>query len=98
MDIQPEKIEGKNELTKTATLASTIEAKGHMQYRNRVGDAIDTTTIQPGTDKVYEAKIALLNQALLDLGMGKYQWLLAFLTGFGWYIDNVRSPSIRRVL
>ena len=63
-----------------------------VRYRNRTGNEIDITTVQPGTDKVYEAKVSLLNHAILDLGMGKYQWIMALLTGFGWYTDNVSHP------
>lgn len=67
-----------------------------VRYRNRTGNEIDVTTVQPGTDKVYEAKVSLLNQAILDLGMGKYQWIMALLTGFGWYTDNV-SPQANSI-
>ncbi|KIX08884.1 uncharacterized protein Z518_03541 [Rhinocladiella mackenziei CBS 650.93] len=81
-------------IAQTTTVDSMNEKQGDIRYRNRVGDEIDITTIQPGTDKVYEAKIVLLNQAILDLGMGKYQWLTALLTGFGWYIDNFWLQAI----
>jgi hypothetical protein len=39
-------------------------------------------------DPVYAAKASLLNDALQDIGMGKYQWQLFILVAFGWASDN----------
>lgn len=85
---QPEKQDAPLDIARSVS-RDTFPDEGKVQYRNRVGDEIDTTTVQPGTDPVYEAKVALMNRAILDLGMGKYQWSMAILTGFGWYTDNV---------
>ncbi|KAK7730111.1 hypothetical protein SLS57_001772 [Botryosphaeria dothidea] len=65
------------------------ESKGILRHMNRVGDVIDTSAVQPGTDIIYEKKVALLNEAILDIGMGYYQWWTFVLTGFGWYTDQV---------
>lgn len=35
-------------------------------------------------DPVYEAKAIILNKAIQDIGMGKYQWQLFGVVGFGW--------------
>lgn len=59
------------------------------RYRNIYGAIIDTTYMQPGGDDVYDAKVKLLNEALLDMGMGRYQWLLTVVTGLGWFLDSV---------
>lgn len=40
-------------------------------------------------DPVYAAKARLLNAALQDIGMGRYQWILFVVTGFGWLADNL---------
>ncbi|KKY16016.1 putative sugar transporter [Diplodia seriata] len=58
------------------------------RYRNSFGAIIDTTYMQPGGDDVYDAKVKLLNEALLDMGMGRYQWLLTVVTGLGWFLDS----------
>ncbi|KAF4308525.1 putative sugar transporter [Botryosphaeria dothidea] len=58
------------------------------RYRNTFGAIIDTTYMQPGGDDVYDAKVKLLNEALLDMGMGRYQWLLTVVTGLGWFLDS----------
>lgn len=41
------------------------------------------------TDPIYHAKALLLNDAIQDIGMGKYQWQLFMLVGFGWSMDNM---------
>lgn len=62
--------------------------RGHANYHG-----IDTQNVIPGADEIYEAKIGIMNEALIDLGMGSYQWKVFFTTGLGWFVDNVRSPS-----
>ena len=57
---------------------------GHADYHG-----IDTSQVQPGADPVYEAKISVLNEALIDIGMGPFQWKIFMTTGFGWFIDQV---------
>ncbi|KAI1790843.1 MFS general substrate transporter [Ganoderma leucocontextum] len=36
-------------------------------------------------DPVYQAKARVLNAALQEIGMGKYQWWLFAVAGFGWF-------------
>ncbi|OAX33180.1 MFS general substrate transporter [Rhizopogon vinicolor AM-OR11-026] len=36
-------------------------------------------------DPVYEAKALILNRAIQGIGMGRYQWYLYFVAGFGWF-------------
>ncbi|KAF2838716.1 transporter [Patellaria atrata CBS 101060] len=46
--------------------------------------------IPEGTlDPVYTAKAKVLNKAIQDIGMGKYQWQLFIVIGFGWASDNL---------
>ncbi|KAH8114831.1 MFS general substrate transporter [Phellopilus nigrolimitatus] len=40
-------------------------------------------------DPVYRAKAHLLNKALAEIGMGKYQWWLFVAAGFGWFSDSI---------
>ncbi|RPD62611.1 MFS general substrate transporter [Lentinus tigrinus ALCF2SS1-7] len=42
-----------------------------------------------GVDPVYQAKARLLNDAFQEIGMGKYQWYLFVVAGFGWFSDNL---------
>lgn len=34
-------------------------------------------------------KSKLINKAIGDIGMGRYNWQLFFLCGFGWFADNL---------
>nr|CBV37364.1 hexose transporter [Colletotrichum graminicola] len=36
----------------------------------------------------YELKSKLINKAVQDIGMGRYNWELFVLCGFGWFADN----------
>ncbi|CAE6438141.1 unnamed protein product [Rhizoctonia solani] len=38
-------------------------------------------------DPVYQARAELLNDTIQRIGMGKYQWHLFIVTGFGWLAD-----------
>ncbi|KAL1725989.1 major facilitator superfamily domain-containing protein [Schizophyllum commune] len=40
-------------------------------------------------DAVYQRKAQILNQAIQEIGMGKYQYLLFITAGFGWFADIV---------
>ncbi|KAF9480379.1 MFS general substrate transporter [Pholiota conissans] len=37
----------------------------------------------------YERKVRILNEAMQEIGMGRYQWALFFVTGFGYFADNL---------
>lgn len=52
------------------------------------------TVIPEGNlDPVYEAKARVLNNAMLEIGFGKYHKALFVVAGFGWLADNVRTHS-----
>jgi hypothetical protein len=36
-------------------------------------------------DPVYKAKAHALNEAIQEIGMGRYQWYLWIVAGFGWF-------------
>lgn len=42
-----------------------------------------------GLDPTFQAKADLVNHAIQAIGMGKYQWWLFVVTGFGWLVDQV---------
>lgn len=44
---------------------------------------------QDSLDPVYAAKAKILNDSLQEIGMGKYQWYLFVVAGFGWFSDNL---------
>ncbi|KAI0338563.1 MFS general substrate transporter [Trametopsis cervina] len=52
---------------------------------NAERDIYDDGTVDP----IYQAKARLLNAALKEIGMGRYQWYLFIVAGFGWFADSV---------
>ncbi|KAI9043635.1 MFS transporter [Aspergillus affinis] len=55
---------------------------------------IDTRGIAVSTNELYERKVALMNQALIGIGMGPFQWKIFAMTGFGWFVDNFWMQAI----
>ncbi|CAI7570762.1 unnamed protein product [Penicillium manginii] len=49
-------------------------------------------------DSVYDRKAKVINSALMDIGMGRYQWQLFFLCGFGWLADNLWLQGVALTL
>ncbi|KAI0776704.1 MFS general substrate transporter [Trametes elegans] len=72
-----------------------LEAKGEKGRAtptlSRVTAVTSTTDLfEDGTvDPVYQAKARVLNAAIQEIGMGKYQWCLFATAGFGWFSDSV---------
>ncbi|PCH39857.1 major facilitator protein [Wolfiporia cocos MD-104 SS10] len=66
------------------TISYDIEASTRQGKTRNIYDGEDSTV-----DPVYQAKARILNDAFQDIGMGKYQWYLFIVTGFGWYSDNL---------
>lgn len=88
---------GPSDLEKTGTHESQLNGEVSSVKNQMVNDyhqGIDTRGITTGTDEVYERKAAIMNQALIDIGMGSFQWKIFLMTGFGWFVDNVRTPFL----
>lgn len=45
---------------------------------------LENLKIGGAVDPVFEAKASIINSAFQHIGMGKYQWKLFILCGFGW--------------
>ncbi|KAJ5140887.1 hypothetical protein N7448_004295 [Penicillium atrosanguineum] len=79
-----------------STLVNDVEKGGpsktgirpEKEHKNMFGVKIKTPESHAGTDAVFAAKAQLLNAAMLDVGMGRYQWLLFLMTGVGWFLDS----------
>ncbi|KAH7925003.1 MFS general substrate transporter [Leucogyrophana mollusca] len=41
------------------------------------------------SDPVYQAKAHILSRSIQEIGMGRYQWYLFVVAGFGWFADSV---------
>ncbi|KAL8942834.1 MAG: hypothetical protein Q9216_001449 [Gyalolechia sp. 2 TL-2023] len=51
-----------------------------------------------GHDTAYDRKSKVINKAIQDIGMGKYQWSLFILCGFGWLADNMWLQAVALTL
>ena len=47
-----------------------------------------------GGDTAYDRKSKVINKAIQDIGMGRYQWELFMLCGMGWLADKSVTSSI----
>ncbi|KAJ5707914.1 Sugar transporter [Penicillium malachiteum] len=48
-----------------------------------------TTSTRDEADQTYNAKAQVLNRAIQEIGMDRYQWQLFVVIGFGWASDNL---------
>jgi hypothetical protein len=51
-----------------------------------------------GHDTAYDRKSKVINKAIQDIGMGRYQWQLFCLCGFGWLADNLWLQGVALTL
>ncbi|KAI9844328.1 MAG: hypothetical protein M1837_005632 [Sclerophora amabilis] len=59
-------------------------------HADRIASSTPAPALPEGTlDPVYNAKAQTLNGAIQDIGMGRYQWQLFVVVGFGWASDNM---------
>lgn len=75
--------DNKNDDASPVTSVVADDVVGDVQYG-------EDSTLPSGTfDPVYEAKARVLNKAIQEIGMGRYQWQLFVVLGFGWASDNM---------
>ncbi|RYP63984.1 hypothetical protein DL769_006810 [Monosporascus sp. CRB-8-3] len=61
-------------------------------------DEIDSDLQAGGVNTAYDRKSKVINKAIQDIGMGRYQWELFVLCGFGWLADNLWLQGIALTL
>ncbi|KAL2787691.1 major facilitator superfamily domain-containing protein [Aspergillus keveii] len=59
---------------------------------------IEAGVVVSGHDSVYDRKAKIINRAIQDIGMGRYQWGLFVLCGFGWIADNLWLQGVALTL
>ncbi|KAL2827750.1 major facilitator superfamily domain-containing protein [Aspergillus cavernicola] len=79
----------------TSTLVADVEKAPRSksvltekEHKTIYGSIIQTSCSRTGCGAVFEAKAKLVNRALLDIGMGRYQWFLFTITSVGWFLDS----------
>ncbi|EAU30752.1 conserved hypothetical protein [Aspergillus terreus NIH2624] len=64
-------------------------------------EPINDPTIQQfygsSTTEAYRLKSELVGKCMEEIGMGRFQWELFIVTGFGWIVDNFASQGIGSV-
>ena len=49
-------------------------------------------------DPVFEAKAAMINHAINEIGMGRHQWILFIVCGFGYVADQLVQTAVADAL
>jgi MFS family permease len=81
-----------DELTETAQIRSNEKKtldEGVNVNVTEASSVISSLYSEGEFDGVYLEKSRLLSEAMQEIGMGKYQWQLFVLAGFGWMADNM---------
>ncbi|CAL1697604.1 unnamed protein product [Somion occarium] len=74
----------------TIKAGSFDESKKFDSVRNLDSSPLQEDLYEEGSiDPVYQAKAHVLNRAIQEIGMRKYQWYLFIVAGFGWFADSV---------
>ncbi|ODH47320.1 hypothetical protein GX48_06606 [Paracoccidioides brasiliensis] len=59
---------------------------------------VENDIVTSGYDTAYDRKSKVINFAIQHIGMGKYQWQLFVLCGFGWLADNIWIQGVALTL
>ncbi|KAL3476628.1 major facilitator superfamily domain-containing protein [Aspergillus californicus] len=59
---------------------------------------VEAGVVASSHDTVYDRKAKIINRAIQDIGMGRYQWGLFVLCGFGWIADNLWLQGVALTL
>ncbi|EEH36307.2 hypothetical protein PAAG_06725 [Paracoccidioides lutzii Pb01] len=59
---------------------------------------VENDIVISGYDTAYDRKSKVINFAIQHIGMGKYQWQLFVLCGFGWLADNIWIQGVALTL
>ena len=70
---------------------------GDDSVENSKLQAAEEETVTSG-ESVYDRRSKIINRAIQDIGMGKYQWRLFILCGFGWLADNIWMQGVALTL
>lgn len=74
-----------------------VDAKGALTL-DALRHEVDADIAASGHDSVYDRKSKVINKAIQDIGMGRYQWALFVLAGFGWLADNLWLQTVALTL
>ncbi|KAF5377853.1 hypothetical protein D9615_006829 [Tricholomella constricta] len=75
--------------TNAMSVKKMNDDKAGSQAKEKVQALTENTFMDDAVDPIYQAKARILNNAIQEIGMGRYQWGLFVVTGFGWLADNL---------
>lgn len=94
----------------SSELPETLKGASTVPYRDDIGDpeAVGSKLGPVSPDRVpdpefegltlYEKKALLVNRELDRQGMGRYQWMVFFLCGFGYFLDLLWAQAFGLVV
>ncbi|KAG8533774.1 uncharacterized protein KY384_001515 [Bacidia gigantensis] len=91
-------IKGDDSPTKSGSFKNAAEGGVDELTLDALRAEIDADVSAYGHDSAYDRKAKVINKALMDIGMGSYQWQLFVLCGFGWLADNLWLQTVALTL
>lgn len=94
-------------LNATTLNSQNVVEKGDSKDSASTDDMLTVATLRAeveadiaasGHDSIYDRKSKVINKAIQDIGMGRYQWKLFVLCGFGWLADNLWLQGVALTL
>ena len=76
---------------KNATAVGFVDTDSGSYDVNLKNEVYDSSVIDP----ILAKKMALINNAIDEIGMTPFQWKLFFFNGFGYAVDSVSFLTIR---
>ncbi|GIJ99210.1 hypothetical protein Aspvir_001340 [Aspergillus viridinutans] len=77
--------------------AASIPERSHLTIEALRAE-IESDVAASGHNTAYDRKSKVINRAIQDIGMGRYQWELFCLCGFGWLADNLWLQGVALTL
>ncbi|OJJ47000.1 hypothetical protein ASPZODRAFT_131919 [Penicilliopsis zonata CBS 506.65] len=78
--------------------AASLPECGQMLSVKALRAEVESDIATSGHDSAYDRKAKVINRAIQDIGMGRYQWELFVLCGFGWLADNLWLQGVALTL
>ncbi|KAL8654756.1 MAG: hypothetical protein Q9226_003304 [Calogaya cf. arnoldii] len=93
LDVRPAEFAGEKKFD-----VSPAPSNGYSAYTIDALRAEIEVDVAAGHNTAYDRKSKVINKAITDIGMGRYQWSLFALCGFGWLADNMWLQGVALTL
>ncbi|KAB8259021.1 major facilitator superfamily domain-containing protein [Aspergillus pseudonomiae] len=78
-------------------VATSLSDNAHLTIESLRAE-VESDIVASGHDSAYDRKAKVINRAIQDIGMGRYQWELFALCGCGWLADNLWLQGVALTL